>query len=60
VDAAGDLVARYLHGGGDADRLLAVMGGLLLREDQLWEARSTSYQIRLDSDACYAASGHQW
>jgi nitrite reductase/ring-hydroxylating ferredoxin subunit len=34
VDAAGELVARYLHGGGDADRLLAVMGGLLLREDR--------------------------
>jgi hypothetical protein len=34
VDAAGGLVARYLHGGGDADRLLAVMGGLLLREDR--------------------------
>jgi nitrite reductase/ring-hydroxylating ferredoxin subunit len=34
VDAAGELVARYLYGGGDADRLLAVMGGLLLREDR--------------------------
>jgi hypothetical protein len=34
VDAAGELVARYLHGGGDADRLLAVMGRLLLREDR--------------------------
>jgi nitrite reductase/ring-hydroxylating ferredoxin subunit len=34
VDAAGELVARYLHGGGDPDRLLAVMGGLLLREDR--------------------------
>jgi nitrite reductase/ring-hydroxylating ferredoxin subunit len=34
VDAAGALVARYLHGGGDADRLLAVMGRLLLREDR--------------------------
>jgi hypothetical protein len=34
VDAAGELVARYLSGGGDADRLLAVMGGLLLREDR--------------------------
>jgi hypothetical protein len=34
VDAAGDLVARYLYGGGDVDRLLAVMGGMLLREDR--------------------------
>jgi hypothetical protein len=34
VDAAGELVARYLYGGGDADRLLAVMGSLLLREDR--------------------------
>ena len=34
VDAAGELVAHYLHGGGDPDRLLAVMGGLLLREDR--------------------------
>jgi hypothetical protein len=34
VDAAGELVARYLHGGGDTDRLLALMGGLLLREDR--------------------------
>jgi hypothetical protein len=34
MDAAGELVARYLHGGGDAGRLLAVMGRLLLREDR--------------------------
>ena len=34
VDATGELVASYLHGGGEADRLLAVMGGLLLREDR--------------------------
>jgi nitrite reductase/ring-hydroxylating ferredoxin subunit len=34
VDASGALVAGYLYGGGDADRLLAVMGGLLLREDR--------------------------
>jgi nitrite reductase/ring-hydroxylating ferredoxin subunit len=34
VDAAGELVVRYLHGGGDTDRLLALMGGLLLREDR--------------------------
>ncbi|HSK84394.1 MAG TPA: Rieske (2Fe-2S) protein [Rubrobacter sp.] len=34
VDAAGALVANYLYSGGEADRLLAVMGGLLLREDR--------------------------
>jgi nitrite reductase/ring-hydroxylating ferredoxin subunit len=34
VDAAGELVARYLCGGGDVNRLLAVMGSLLLREDR--------------------------
>ncbi len=34
ADAAGELVANYLYGGGDANRLLAVMGGLLLREDR--------------------------
>jgi nitrite reductase/ring-hydroxylating ferredoxin subunit len=34
VDAAGELVASYLYGGGKAGRLLAVMGGLLLREDR--------------------------
>ena len=34
VDAAGALVANYLYSGGDSDRLLAVMGGLLLREDR--------------------------
>lgn len=34
VNQAGTLVARYLHGGGDERRLLAVLGGLLLREDR--------------------------
>ena len=34
MDAAGALVARYLYGGGDADRLLTVIGRLLLREDR--------------------------
>ncbi len=34
VDAAGNLVARYLYGGGDTERLLAVMGTMLLREDR--------------------------
>ncbi|MDQ3910589.1 MAG: Rieske (2Fe-2S) protein [Actinomycetota bacterium] len=34
VDSAGKLAASYLHGGGDSNRLLAVVGGLLLREDR--------------------------
>ena len=34
VEAAGELVASYLHAGGDADRLLALIGHLLLREDR--------------------------
>jgi hypothetical protein len=34
VDEAGELVAGYLYGGGEAEKLLAVMGGLLLREDR--------------------------
>jgi hypothetical protein len=34
VNAAGELVARYLYGGGEVDRLLALMGRLLLREDR--------------------------
>jgi nitrite reductase/ring-hydroxylating ferredoxin subunit len=34
VDEAGKQVAGYLYSGGEADRLLAVMGSLLLREDR--------------------------
>jgi nitrite reductase/ring-hydroxylating ferredoxin subunit len=34
VDAAGELVARYLYGGGGVERLLALVGRLLLREDR--------------------------
>ena len=34
VDAAGELVARYVYCGGGIDRLLALLGGLLLREDR--------------------------
>jgi hypothetical protein len=34
VDEAGELVAGYLYGGGEAEKLLALMGGLLLREDR--------------------------
>ena len=34
VGAAGELVARYLYGGGEVDCLLALIGHLLLREDR--------------------------
>ncbi len=34
VNEAGELVARYLSGGGAPDRLLAMLGKLLLREDR--------------------------
>ncbi len=34
VEEAGTLVSRYLGSGGDPDRLLAVLGRLLLREDR--------------------------
>ena len=34
MNAAARLVVRYLTGGGDPDRLLATLGGLLLREDR--------------------------
>ncbi len=34
VSEAGSLVARYLYGGGDAERLMATLGGTLLREDR--------------------------
>src|SRR5215208_4486202 len=34
VNEAGELVASYLYGVGEARKLLAVMGGLLLREDR--------------------------
>ncbi len=34
VNEAGALVARYLASGGDADRLIAALGGALLREDR--------------------------
>jgi nitrite reductase/ring-hydroxylating ferredoxin subunit len=50
VNEAGDLVARYLHGGGDPDRLLALLGKLLLREDrdfhtiQMIEAAARQFQ----------------
>ncbi len=34
VDAAGELAARYLYSSGDPNRLLALLGSLLLREDR--------------------------
>jgi nitrite reductase/ring-hydroxylating ferredoxin subunit len=34
VNEAGALVARYLHGGGDSDRLTGTLGNVLLREDR--------------------------
>jgi nitrite reductase/ring-hydroxylating ferredoxin subunit len=34
VNAAGELVARYLYSGGKPERLLAMLGKLLLREDR--------------------------
>ena len=34
VNSAGSLVGTYLHSGGDPDRLLALLGKLLLREDR--------------------------
>ena len=56
VNQAGTLVARYLASGGCADKLMARMGGLLLREDrdfhtiQCVEAAFNQYSlIRLES-----------
>jgi nitrite reductase/ring-hydroxylating ferredoxin subunit len=34
VNRSGELVARYLNSAGNADRLIAILGGLLLREDR--------------------------
>ena len=34
VNQTGDLVAQYLFGGGDLDRIMAELGKLLLREDR--------------------------
>ena len=34
VNAAGNLVGAYLHSGGDAAQLMAMLGNLLLREDR--------------------------
>jgi hypothetical protein len=57
VDQAAELVARYLHSGGGADRLMAVIGGLLLREDrdfhtiQMIEAAFRQYGYLHGTDA---------
>jgi hypothetical protein len=57
VDAAGELVAHYLYGGGDANQLLALIGGLLLREDrnfhtiQAIEAAFSQHALLGDSTA---------
>jgi nitrite reductase/ring-hydroxylating ferredoxin subunit len=57
VNEAGNLVALYLHSRGDAERLLARLGGLLLREDrdfhtiQTVEAAFRQYQLLRDTPA---------
>jgi nitrite reductase/ring-hydroxylating ferredoxin subunit len=57
VNAAGQLVVDYLTGGGDSARLLAALGGLLLREDrdfhtiQMLEAAFRQYQFLRGSPA---------
>ena len=57
VNEAAELVARYLHGGGAPDRLLATLGALLLREDrdfhtiQTMEAAVRQYQELRGRDA---------
>ena len=55
VNAAGRLVAQYLYSGGDPDRLLALLGQLLLREDRSFhtiqelEAAYRQYQYWRDT-----------
>ena len=57
VDEAGRLVARYLFSGGTPKRLLAVLGGVLLREDrdfhtiQAVEAAFREYGALAETDA---------
>ena len=57
VNEAGDQVARYLHGGGDPDRLIALLGKLLLREDrdfhtiQMIEAAARQFADRRNTPA---------
>jgi nitrite reductase/ring-hydroxylating ferredoxin subunit len=57
VNEAGTLVARYLYSGGNPDRLLAMLGKLLLREDrdfhtiQAIEAAFRQYALLRESKA---------
>ncbi|NWF60405.1 MAG: Rieske 2Fe-2S domain-containing protein [Fischerella sp.] len=57
VNEAGALVARYLYSGGNPDRLLAVVGKLLLREDRSFhviqeiEAAVRQYNLLCDTTA---------
>jgi nitrite reductase/ring-hydroxylating ferredoxin subunit len=57
VNQAGELVARYLYSGGTPQRLLALLGALLLREDrdfhtiQTVEAAFNQYKLLGDTDA---------
>jgi nitrite reductase/ring-hydroxylating ferredoxin subunit len=57
VNEAGERVARYLHGGGRPERMLAVLGRLLLREDrdfhtiQMVEAAFSQYRLLHGSPA---------
>jgi hypothetical protein len=57
VNEAGELVARYLHGGGLPDRLLAMLGRVLLREDrdfhtmQMVEAAFRQYELLRETPA---------
>ncbi len=57
VNEAGALVAHYLYSKGDPDRLLAVLGRLLLREDrsfhtiQMMEAAFRQYAVLRGTDA---------
>jgi hypothetical protein len=57
VNEAGQLVAQYLYGGGSPDRILAMLGKLLLREDrdfhtlQSVEAAFKQFELLGDTEA---------
>ncbi len=57
VNEAGALVARYLYSGGNPERLLAVLGKMLLREDRSFhviqeiEAAFRQYSLLRDTEA---------
>jgi hypothetical protein len=58
VNAAGELVGNYLYGGGDADRLLAVLGSLLLREDRNFHTiQAVEAAFRQHALLCGTAAG---